>query len=151
MKVRRHAKILEIINQYDVDTQEELLQRLRESGFEATQATISRDIKALRLVKTLSPKGNYCYKAHTQEEPNMSSKFYSIFQESVVHMDYAGNILCIKCLTGMANAVCATLDSMHWDGVVGTLAGDDTIFVLLRTDESAAGLLTELKNLTNGR
>ena len=151
MKVRRHAKILEIIEQYDIDTQEELLQRLKEAGFEATQATISRDIKALRLVKTLSSNGNYCYKVHAREDANMSSKFYSIFQESVVHVDCAGNIVCIKCLTGMANAVCAMLDSMHWQGVVGTLAGDDTIFVLLRTPQNAAGLLTELKNLTNGR
>ena len=124
MKAKRHAKILELINSRPIDTQDELLGLLRESGFSVTQATVSRDIKELRLVKTLTPDGKYHYAAHADlPKSEMSNKFLLIFSESVKEIDSAGNMLVIKCFTGMANAVCAALDTLHWSGVVGTLAG----------------------------
>lgn len=147
MKKRRHEKILELIARYPIDTQEELLKLLRDAGFDVTQATVSRDIKELRLFKTLSPDGKYRYAPAKEESKENSSKFYSLFADSAISVDYAQNIVSVKCLTGMANAVCAAMDSMHWDDIVGTLAGDDTIFILMRTDESASRLTEELKNM----
>lgn len=117
MKAKRHAKILELINSRPIDTQDELLGLLRESGFSVTQATVSRDIKELRLVKTLTPDGKYHYAAHADlPKSEMSNKFLLIFSESVKEIDSAGNMLVIKCFTGMANAVCAALDTLHWSG-----------------------------------
>lgn len=105
MKAKRHAKILELINSRPIDTQDELLGLLRESGFSVTQATVSRDIKELRLVKTLTPDGKYHYAAHADlPKSEMSNKFLLIFSESVKEIDSAGNMLVIKCFTGMANA-----------------------------------------------
>ena len=148
MKSDRLAKILELIDEDEIDTQEELLRRLKEAGFDVTQATVSRDIKELRLVKVLSHNGRYRYSANMQQpKMDMSFKFHAIFSQSVQGVDYAGNMVSVKCFTGMANAACAALDSIHWNGVVGTLAGDDTIFVLMRTEDRAAELVRELKNL----
>lgn len=150
MKAKRHAKILELISEYEIDTQEELLKLLKEQGFDVTQATVSRDIKELRLVKTLSRDGHYRYITGTKQASNdMAFKFHSIFSESVNSVDCAGNIVVVKCYTGMANAACAALDSIHWNGVVGTLAGDDTIFVLIRNEQRAVELMGELKSLLN--
>jgi len=148
MKSDRLAKVLELIDENEIDTQEELLRRLKEEGFDVTQATVSRDIKELRLVKVLSHNGKYHYSSNLQQpKVDMSFKFHAIFSQSVQSVDFAGNIIAVKCFTGMANAACAALDSIHWNGVVGTLAGDDTIFVLMRSEERAADLVDELKNL----
>lgn len=148
MKSERLAKVLELIDENEIDTQEELLRRLKEAGYDVTQATVSRDIKELRLVKVLSHNGRYRYSANLQQpKVDMSYKFHAIFSQSVQGVDFAGNMVAVKCFTGMANAACAALDSIHWNGVVGTLAGDDTIFVLMRSEERAAELVEELKNL----
>ncbi len=147
MKTRRHAKILELINKYTIDTQEELLRRLREDGFEVTQATVSRDIKELRLVKTLSHDGKYKYSAGKDNTKDYSSKFYSLLSDSAVMIDCACNMVVIKSLTGMAQAVCASMDSMHWEGIVGTLAGDDTIFIVMKNEEYARQLVAELNKM----
>ncbi|WP_195983423.1 arginine repressor [Clostridium sp. D33t1_170424_F3] len=147
MKTRRHAKILELINEYSIDTQEELLRRLREDGFDVTQATVSRDIKELRLVKTLSHDGKYQYSTGKDTVRDISSKFFSLLADSALSINSAKNIVVIKCLTGMAQAVCAAMDSIHWDTVVGTLAGDDTIFVVTKDDESAERLTADLKRI----
>lgn len=147
MKTRRHAKILELINEYTIDTQEELLRRLRDDGFEVTQATVSRDIKELRLIKTLSHDGKYKYSVSKDNTKDYSSKFYSLLSDSAVLINYACNMVVIKCLTGMAQAVCAAMDSMHWDGIVGTLAGDDTIFIVMKNEEYAQQLVAELKKM----
>ncbi len=149
MKTRRHAKILELIKEYDIDTQDELLRYLRESGFDVTQATVSRDIKELRLVKTLSRSGKYRYSTGSESSSDMSSKFYSLFADSVLSVEAAQNILVIRCMTGMAQAVCASLDAMRWQGFVGTLAGDDTIFIVCRTDGDAASSQEEFRKLIN--
>lgn len=138
MKSKRHAKILEIISTNIINTQEELLKKLNELGFNATQATISRDIKELRLIKTQGENGQYRYTAAVQTEfSNNTTKFITIFSESVVNVDYANNMVAIKCFPGMANAVAILLDSIHWDGLVGTVAGDDTIFILMRAENFA--------------
>ena len=147
MKTKRHAKILEIIRTRPVDTQEELLRWLKESGFDVTQATVSRDIKELRLIKTLDTDGRYRYSTVKLENDTMSSKFHSLFADAVVNIDYAGNIVVIKCLSGMAQAACAAMDSLHWDAVVGTLAGEDTFICLTKDESQAVGLVTELKKL----
>lgn len=116
MKKRRQEAILEIIEKYDLSTQDELLQKLRDSGFDATQATVSRDIKELRLVKTMGANGQYKYAVTKTESDELLSKFKSIFAQSVVSADFAGNIIAIRCYTGMAQAACAAFDSMHWEG-----------------------------------
>lgn len=145
MKERRHAKILELIGKFSIDTQEELLRRLRGEGYEVTQATVSRDIKELRLIKTLSPSGKYKYAVGQEDAKDYTSKFYSLLSDSVVGVDYAQNIVAVKCYTGMANAVCAAMDLLRWENIVATLAGDDTIFILVRNENAAATLTADLK------
>ena len=149
MKAKRHAKILELINSRPIDTQDELLGLLRESGFSVTQATVSRDIKELRLVKTLSRAGKYRYSTGSENIIDMSSKFYSLFGDSVLSVESAQNMLVIRCMVGMAQAVCASLDSMHWPAFVGTLAGDDTIFIVCRTEADAQESQEEFRKLIN--
>lgn len=151
MKRKRHALILELIQQYEITTQDELLAKLRENGFEVTQATVSRDIKELRLVKAMSPSGQYRYMAGAAQGDEYLAKFYTIFSGSVISVDYAGNTCVVKCYAGMAQAACAAIDAMHFEGIVGMLAGDDTIFVLCRTPELTQQLKSSLdKMLQNG-
>jgi transcriptional regulator of arginine metabolism len=148
MKSRRHAKILELIGDHEIDTQEELLGRLNENGLKVTQATVSRDIKELRLVKVQSASGGYKYSTNTtREDVDMSFKFHAVFSESVTAIDCAENIVVIKCYVGMANAACAALDSIHWDGVVGTIAGDDTILCVMRSKGDAISFAEQLERL----
>lgn len=113
-----------------------------------TQATVSRDIKELRLVKVQSGGGKYKYSTNSSKESvDMSFKFHAVFSESVNSIDLAENIVVIKCYVGMANAACAALDSIEWKGVVGTLAGDDTIFCVMRDKQGAADFVEQLKKL----
>lgn len=151
MKTRRHTKILELISEYQVDTQEELLRRLKDAGFDVTQATVSRDIKELRLVKILSADGKYRYANNQEPSRDISGIFYSLFEDSAIEVDNAMNLVVIKCLTGMANAVCAALDGLRWEKVVGTVAGDDTLLVITKTPEAALELKEDLKKLISGR
>lgn len=150
MKTGRHEKILSIISEYPIETQDELLKKLKESGYKATQATISRDIKELRLIKTLGSDGKYRYAA-VSSNADMRSNFTSLFSGSVISIDNAQNIVVIKTLSGMANAVCAALDSMDNTVVVGTIAGDDTIFIACRTTDSAVNLSETLKQYISNR
>ncbi len=145
MKERRHAKILELIGKYSIDTQEELLRRLRDEGYEVTQATVSRDIKELRLIKTLTASGKYRYTVGQEEAKDYTTKFYSLFSDAALSVNFAQNMIAVKCLTGMANAVCAAMDTLHWEHIVGTLAGDDTIFILMSDENAAEGLSADLK------
>ena len=147
MKTERHRKILELISDNAVTTQEELMAMLSDAGFRVTQATVSRDIKELRLIKTLDSDGRYRYSTVKQENDHISSKFHSLFSDAVVGVDYAGNIVVIKCFVGMAQAVCAAMDSLHWDNVVGTLAGDDTFLCITKNEAQSVELVTELKKL----
>ena len=147
MRTRRHAKILEIINSNHVETQEELQAHLRQAGYQVTQATVSRDIKELRLIKTPGQGGGYRYTTAKGGSEHISAKFHSIFSGSVVRVQYAQNIVVVHCLPGMAQAACAAMDSLHWDQVIGTLAGDDTFICIVTGEREAEDLVLELKKM----
>ena len=147
MKVKRQAKILEIIQTQSIETQDDLIAALQEAGFSATQATVSRDIKELRLIKIADSNGRYCYATMKTTNEQVPMKFLSVFQEAVQKIDYAANLVVVQCLSGMAHAACAVMDALNWDSVVGTLAGDDTFICITRTPENAAALVEELKKL----
>ena len=150
MKVSRHAKIIELISRYDIETQEELAEYLNRAGFKVTQATVSRDIKELRLVKSLSSNGKYKYSTGRDNARDISSKFYSLFGDSVIHVEAAGNLIVVKCMTGMAQAVCASMDTLHFPDFIGTLAGEDTILIVCKTNEIAQEKQQELQKLIGG-
>lgn len=145
MKIRRHGKILELISKYPIDTQEELLNKLKKEGYNVTQATVSRDIKELRLLKTLVDDGSYRYTIGSKDITDLKPNFDRLFSRSVSSVDYSENMIVIKTLAGMAQAVCAAFDSMEFDTVVGTLAGEDTIFIVMRTKDLAIDMVSELK------
>ena len=138
MKKGRHDAILSLIKKENIGTQDELMQRLNEMGYKVTQATVSRDIKALKLVKTPFEAGQYRYSVSSGEGEDHSGKFFSILSHSVTDVNFAGNMVVVKCFSGMAQAACAAIDSLMLDKIVGTLAGDDTIFVLCKDVENAA-------------
>lgn len=145
MKEKRQSKILELIQKKKVNRQEELLALLKQEGFNATQATVSRDIRELNLVKAAGEDGGYYYIAAfaNDRQKNKKSRFETFFKEAALKVDHAGNIVLVKCFTGMANAACELFDAMVWDDVVGTLSGDDTFIVLMRS-EKAAKLLRDI-------
>ncbi len=148
MKSKRQAKIMEIISTTNVETQEQLLQELQEAGFTSTQATISRDIKELRIVKELTSFGTYRYTAAVREVPStFSGRLNTIFRESVTSFDYAQNIIVIHTLPGLASAAASALDAMHMSVILGTLAGDDTVMVVMRDSNAAAAFCGEIKSL----
>ena len=150
MKKKRHSMILKLIEMYAIGTQEEMLEKLEENGFSSTQATVSRDIKELRLVKSLSPNGKYKYSTGRDNARDISSKFYSLFGDSVMSVEAAGNMIVVKCMTGMAQAVCASMDTLHFPDFIGTLAGEDTILIICKTDEIAEEKQNELRKLIGG-
>ncbi len=146
MKLNRQEKILELIESQDIETQEQLLNELNAHGFSTTQATISRDIKELRIIKELGPNGTYRYStAPKQLEPTLTSKLHNIFKQSVLTCDHAQNIVVIKTMPGLASAACSAIDTMNLDMIVGTLAGDDTAFLLMRDTASAVALCADFK------
>ena len=150
MKAERQAKIMEIISTINVETQEQLLSALQDAGFHSTQATISRDIKELRIVKELTSLGTYRYTTAVKEVPTtFSNRLNTIFRECVTRYDYAQNIVVIHTLPGLANAAASAIDSMNMSVVVGTLAGDDTVMVVMRDSNSAAIFCGEISTLTN--
>ncbi len=149
MKKTRHAKILELISKENIGTQESLIEKLREAGYNVTQATVSRDIKQLKLIKTLSAEGVYKYVCSNRH--NVSERLQSILIDSIIKTDYAMNTIVLKCHTGMANAACAAIDSWDFDDIVGTIAGDDTVFILMRCENDAKLLLQEIDDLVINR
>jgi transcriptional regulator of arginine metabolism len=149
MKITRHAKILEIITQKDIETQEELVDELRKMGMDVTQATVSRDVKELKLIKVLSSSGKYKYAAITHGENMLSEKLVGIFTQTVIHVDYVNNTIVLKTLSGSASAAAEALDSLNWEGIVGTIAGDNTIFILARSVEKAQDIVLKIKKLLN--
>jgi len=150
MKNQRQAKILEIISNKNVETQEQLLAALQEEGFRGTQATISRDIKELRIVKELTSLGTYRYTTSASEiSGTFSARMNTIFRECVVSFDYAQNIIVIRTLPGLASAAASAIDAMSMSAVVGSLAGDDTVMVVMRDINAAATFCGEIKNLLN--
>ena len=138
MKNARQTAILSIIEQYDVETQEELAGRLKDMGIVVTQATVSRDIKELRLLKVLSGSGGYKYATADKAEHGLSERFVRMFRDSVLSINFAGNIVVVKTLAGSANAAAEAIDSMHLPEILGTMAGDNTILVIVQNEAEAA-------------
>ena len=150
MKSKRQAKIMEIISTSDIETQEQLLQELQNAGFTSTQATISRDIKELRIVKELTSLGTYRYTSASREVSNtITTRLNTIFRECVTSFDYAQNIIVIHTLPGLANAAASALDAMSRSVVLGTLADDDTVIAIMRDSNSAAAFCGEIRSLMN--
>jgi transcriptional regulator of arginine metabolism len=148
MKIQRQAKIMEIISTKNVETQEQLLEELQHAGFRSTQATISRDIKELRIVKELTSFGTYRYTT-TQNEVagTFSTRLNNIFRECVTGVDYAQNIIVIHTLPGLASAAGSAIDAMNINIIVGCLSGDDTVMVVMRDGNAAAAFCGEIRNL----
>ena len=147
MKISRHAKILEIIAKYDVETQEELSAMLVKEGYPVTQATVSRDIRELELTKVAVSSGRQKYAAISHPQKDLS-KYIRIFRDGFRSMDMAQNILVIKTVPGMAMAVAAALDAMEYQEIVGSIAGDDTIMCAVRTVEDTTELMRRLRRVT---
>lgn len=142
MKRKRQSEILSIIKEQAIENQEMLMKALEKRGYSVTQATVSRDINELRLEKTFNKDGINCYCAAADEKKNNT-----IFYQAIIRVDYAMNIVCLKCRSGLANAACATFDVMNLDIVVGTIAGDDTVFILTRSEEDAKRLCEKIKKM----
>ena len=148
MKLGRQSVIMEIINEKDIETQNQLMEALAERGIKSTQATLSRDIRDMRLVKELGPRGNYRYVAASiQETPDLDIRLKKIFKESLVSYDIAQNFIIIKTLPGLANGACSALDGMDIEGLVGTIAGDDTAFLAMKDNASAMTFFKEIEQL----
>jgi len=148
LKSQRQAKILEIISNKNVETQEQLLAELQDAGFRGTQATVSRDIKELRIVKELTSLGTYRYTTSSSElNGTFSARLNTIFRECVVNFDYAQNIIVIRTLPGLANAAASAIDAMNLNAVVGCLAGDDTVLLILRDVDSARSFCDEIHEM----
>ncbi len=145
MKNARQQKILELIQKYDIDTQEQLISKLSEAGFSVTQTTISRDINQLKLVKTATGSGNYKYVLPEVRRENNVSVVNSALSEAVIKIEAARNIVVVKTLSGMANALAVCVDSIGSDDIIGSVAGDDTILIVLHTDEIASALSERLR------
>ena len=147
MKYIRHAKILELIEKYNIETQEELADKLKEIGMDVTQATVSRDIKELRLIKVMNGDERYRYAPVSHTEGTITNRLLTIFTESYISCDYANNIVVVKTLPGMAQASASAVDSLKWIDIVGTIAGDDTIMVVCRAEKIAEELVNKLNRM----
>ena len=147
MKNSRHTRILEIISEHVIETQDDLMEKLRESGYSVTQATVSRDIKQLGLVKTASKDGGYHYTASGGEGTAGESKLKNIMRETVLSAQNAENIVVVKTYSGMANAAAAAMDALAGETVIGSIAGDDTIFVVVRNDDEAVRFTAFVKQI----
>ncbi len=148
MKKNRQEALLALIEKEDIGTQEELMHRLCDMGFSVTQATVSRDIKALNLIKTPVADGQYKYTLPQRTSEDIMDKFQSILSHAVLRVDSANNIVCVKCYSGMASAACAAVDEIVDERIVGTLAGDDTFFALCRDEPCAGAFAAELQRLS---
>ena len=149
MKQNRHEAILDIISKNTIETQEQLIEKLSDAGYNVTQATISRDIRELRLTKVSCGFGVYKYVVSTQETHNHSAKYLNILKETITSVEHAGNLVVVKTYAGMAQAAAAALDSMGWTEIVGSIAGDDTMIIVLRSAETSRSISLELAGLLN--
>lgn len=149
MKSARHNLILEIIENMDIETQEELAEELKHRGVRVTQATVSRDIKELRLLKVLSENGGYKYATVERAEKGMNDRFARILAESIVNIEFVNNLVVINTLSASANAAGEAIDSMKWSEVLGTIAGDNTLLIIARSNEAVETLMARLNALVN--
>lgn len=151
MKDKRHEKIIELINQYDIETQDELAEHLRNAGFQVTQATVSRDIRKLKLSKVPARDGKQKYALLNGVQHQMLEKYVGILREAFVSMDSAQNILVIKTVSGMAMALATALDNINWKEILGCVARDDTVMCVIRTQEDTEAVMDELKKIVDGK
>ena len=149
MKLERHSKIVELIGKYEIETQEELAEKLTQAGFNVAQATVSRDIRELKLTKVPGENGRQRYIVLESPRGTSASKYIRILKDGFVSMDMAQNILVIKTVAGMAMAVAAAVDAMKWNEVVGCIAGDDTIMCAIRTVEDTAVVMENIRKLVS--
>ena len=149
MKVSRHAKIIELISQYHIETQEELAERLNNAGFKVTQATVSRDIRDLKLTKISVNGGKQKYVVLKPEDDELNKKYVRVLNDGFISMDMAQNILVIKTVSGMAMAVAVAVDAMKWQEVVGCIAGDDTIMCAVRTVEDTKSVMDKIRKIVS--
>lgn len=147
MKSARHSLILEIIEEKDIETQEELAEELKRRGMKVTQATISRDIKELRLLKVLADHGGYKYATVERAEKGMNDRFVRILSECVISVESVNNLIVVKTLSASANAACEAIDSMKWSEVLGTIAGDNTLLVITRSEEAVESMMARFNAL----
>ncbi|ROR27121.1 ArgR family transcriptional regulator [Mobilisporobacter senegalensis] len=151
MKIGRQTKIIELINNNDIETQEELADLLEHAGYHVTQATISRDIRELKLTKVAIDSGRQKYIVLKNQESGLNEKFVRVLRDGFVSMDIAQNIIVIKSISGMAMAVAAALDALHFDGIVGCIAGDDTIMCAVRSNEEAIRVMEKLNKIVTSK
>ena len=149
MKINRHAKIVELVNKHHLETQEELADRLNQEGYKVTQATVSRDIRDLKLTKVQTEGGRQKYAALKTTESALAEKYSRILKDGFISMDMAQNILVIKTVSGMAMAVAAAIDDMNWHEVVGCIAGDDTIMCAIRTMEDTEVVMEKFRRIVS--
>lgn len=147
IKKRRHEKINELVSRYEIDTQEELADRLCEAGYQVTQATVSRDIRELKLSKVPVGKGRQKYVAFTQDESHLGDKYIRVLREGYVSMDLAQNLLVMKTVPGMAMAVAAAVDALKIEEIVGCIAGDNTIMMAMRNEAMAAAVMDKIERM----
>ena len=147
MKRNRQEKMLELISRYEIDTQDELIARLRECGFDVTQATVSRDIRELKIAKMMTGKGTYRYVLPKQNTMVPNMKFNSALIDALISIDYACNIIVLKTHAGLANALAVGIDAMHLDNILGCVAGDDTILLVSRSEEAARDIANRFRDM----
>ena len=147
MKTLRQMAILDIIAKQDVETQEELAEALRARGIQVTQATVSRDIKELRLLKVLTPSGSYKYATADKAENGLSERFIRMLAESLLSVAASNNLIVVKTLSGSANVAAEALDSLHWPEILGTLAGDNTILLIIRSEAEAPDVVRRIQEM----
>lgn len=147
MKYNRHGRILDIVENNDIETQEELVEKLKEQGMDVTQATVSRDIKELKLIKVMTDNGRYKYASIAPNENNISNKLLKVFAESYISSDYANNIVVVKTLPGMAQASASAIDSIKGAEILGTIAGDDTLMIVCRAEVIAEKMVEKFNKM----
>lgn len=147
MKTVRQVAILDIIEKQEIETQEELASALNARGIRVTQATVSRDIKELRLLKVLTPSGKYKYATGDQADNNLTDRFIRMLAESLLSVSSVNNLIVVKTLSGSANVAAEALDSMHWPEVLGTLAGDNTVLLIIRSNEETITVTSRIREM----
>ena len=147
MKTVRQVAILDIIEKQEIETQEELASALNARGIRVTQATVSRDIKELRLLKVMTPSGKYKYATGDQADNNLTDRFIRMLAESLLSVSSANNLIVVKTLSGSANVAAEALDSMHWPEVLGTLAGDNTVLLIIRSNEETITVTSRIREM----
>ena len=149
MKSTRQDAIIQIINRQEIVTQEELAAELRRQGYQVTQATVSRDIRELHLIKVSSERGGYKYARPVHRESAISDRLIRIMNDSMVSIDYAGQMIVVKTLSGSANIVGEAIDTLEWSEILGTIAGDNTIFIVMRNEKDAHDVAGRLRRISN--